>query len=75
MTFLGVWDRSEINDFLRDMLPYNVRQTYQRGKRRNVATIKAARTISMTQTTRDLWCDFDKQNLLLTHLCDIVSLT
>ena len=36
-----------------DMLPYNVpvRQTYQPGKRRGVATIKAARTISITQTT------------------------
>ena len=33
------------------MLPFNepVRQTYQRGKRRGVATIKAARTLSMTQ--------------------------
>ena len=61
--------------FFCDMLPYNVSQTYQREKRRGVATIKAAKTISMTQTTRALWCDIDEQNLSLTHLCDIVSLT
>ena len=66
---------SKINYFFRNMLPYNVRQTYQRGKRRGVAAIKVARTISMTQTIRALWCDFDEQNPLLTHLCDMVSLT
>ena len=36
--------------FFKICLPYNVRQTYQRGKRRGVTTIKAARTLFMTQS-------------------------
>ena len=51
---------SKIVTFFEICLPYNVRQTYQHGKRRVVAAIKAA----MTQI-RALWCDFDEQNLLI----------
>ena len=36
-------------------------------------TIKAA--ISMAQTTSALCCEFDEQNLYLTHLCGVVTLT
>ena len=56
------------------MLPYNVRQTYQRVKEEVTIKASSTRSIFMTQTTSDLWCDFDKQNPFLTHLCDIVSL-
>ena len=36
------------------MLPYNVRQTYQHGKRKGVATIKVSRTRSIFMTHRQL---------------------